>query len=86
MKNNKTNNVPIVEVEEIKVEETLGMVSNCESLRLREEPNTNSNILAILDAKTLLLIDSEGSTEDFYKVYTEQGLSGYCMKDYVSIQ
>ena len=33
----------------------------------------------------LVVVDLDESTEDFYKVICEDGVEGYCMKDYIEI-
>ena len=78
---------PAVESEqETKEESTVGVVANCDRLRLRSEPNTDeANIIRSLDVGTALVVDLNESTEGFYKVYTEDGAAGYCMKPFVNI-
>lgn len=78
---------PSVKTElETKEESTVGIVANCDRLRLRSEPNTDeTNIIRSLTVGTALVIDLKESTEGFYKVYTEDGVPGYCMKPFVVI-
>lgn len=78
---------PAVEAEPVvKDKTTVGVVVNCDYLRLRSEPNTDeANIIRSLEAGTALVIDLNESTEGFYKVYTENGTEGYCMKPFVAI-
>lgn len=86
---------PIVEepvqeeaIEEQVVEEpkpTLGYVVDCKKLRVRKLPNPNAQVLCELMVGANLVIDLEQSTIAFYKVYTETGLEGYCMKQYIAI-
>jgi uncharacterized protein YgiM (DUF1202 family) len=72
---------PIVEVET-----SIGVVSECDKLNLREEANKNSKVLAILNRNTELVVSVEESTEDFYKVITSSGVEGYCMKKFITIK
>ena len=76
-----------VSVDEI-VEETeslVGVVSGCAKLNVRKEPNITSEPVCIVSEKTVLLIDQDLSTDEWYKVYTEAGIEGFCMKKYVTV-
>lgn len=77
---------PVKEVakpEPVKVKR-LGVVVNCDLLNVRERPSRNAAILC------MLLCDSEVEIVDdvgaFYKVITEVGLEGFCMKDYINVR
>lgn len=72
-------------VESPKKERKIGMVANCEKLRLRSAPNTGDNVIAELNCGTVLSIDEENSTGGFYKVRTNTGVEGYCMKPFVDL-
>ena len=70
------------------VEETeslIGVVSGCAKLNIRKEPNITSEPVCIVPEKSVLLIDQDLSTEEWYKVYTEAGMEGFCMKKYVTV-
>lgn len=59
-------------------------IVKCERLNLRELPNTESNILCILERGTRLeLLDESNSV--FFKVVNSYGVEGYCMRDFVEI-
>lgn len=75
----------VEESEQEDVMTTVGVVSNCERLRLRKLPNPNSQIICELNVGTKLEIDLDKSTIAFYKVCTETGVEGYCMKQYVAV-
>lgn len=64
----------------------VGVVDCKNKLNLRVEPDANANIIKILDKGAEVLIYTEESTADFYKVCTESGLEGYCMKKFVVLQ
>lgn len=71
----------------VEVETVVGVVSGCEKLNLRAEANKDSKILTILDKNTELIVDIDASTtEDFYKVITNAGVEGYCMKKFITIK
>ena len=71
-----------------KKESKVGTVHNCTKVNLRRtpiyEPN-GSNIIAELVLGTAVVIDDEKSTDEFYKVTTEAGLKGYCMKQFIRL-
>ena len=70
--------------EEVKDDTVIGIVSNCEKLRIREKPN--GDVLTVVDAGSEIMIDEKESTEEFYKVTTETGIDGYAMRQFVTIK
>ncbi len=78
----------IDDIEEIgaPVEPKFGVVSNCVRLNVRTEPNINSEILCMVDAGVRLMIDPANSNEGWFNVFTNAGIEGYCMKEYVEIE
>ena len=76
-------------IEEAPKKETkVGIVSNCEKLNLRRSPLKDSdgaNIITELLPSTAVVIDDEKSTDEFYKVTTETGLEGYCMRQFIEL-
>lgn len=75
-----------VEETVVEVETVVGVVSGCEKLNLREEASKDSKVLSILNKGTELVVSTEESTEDFYKVITATGVEGYCMKKFITIK
>lgn len=82
-----------VESEPIKQEEApksvpatlIGLVSSCDKLNVRKTPTTKeNNILNTVVVGTMMFIDLEHSTEDFYKVRYDD-VEGYVMKDYITL-
>lgn len=63
----------------------MGHVCNCDRLNVRKGPSLTSDILCVVERSTELVINEEESTDEFYKVYTEPGIEGFCMKNYVNI-
>lgn len=61
---------------------TTGTVTT-DSLKLRQEASTSSNVLDLIDNGTI--VDVSGEENNFYKV-TYNGSTGYLSKDYVSVQ
>ena len=73
--------------EEVKeVIKPIGIVTGCARLYVRKEANAESKFLCIINQNTEVVIDTEKSTEDFYKVCTSAGVEGYCMKKFISIK
>lgn len=72
----------VVEVEVAKV----GVVANCKLLNVRRKPSLDADILIIINESDEVIVDDEESTDDFYKVLTESGRKGYCVKKYIEIR
>lgn len=62
-----------------------GRVYGCTKLNVRSMPNRDAKILAEVVEGSELMIDDGDSTAVFYKVCTERGIEGYCMKQYVKV-
>lgn len=67
---------PIVEAE--------GKV-NCKKLYIRSEADVESEALRILAGGTRVLVYPATSTDEFYHVCTENGLEGFCMKQFITL-
>ena len=77
------NDTPVVEE---KVTVYIGKIRDCDKLNVREEPTMDSKVLCKLDKLSEVQVDKSNSTKDFYKILTSKGVSGYCMKKYMSIK
>ena len=64
----------------------IGLVANCKRLNIREGPTVDAPVICEVACRTELMIEEADSTEDFYKVCTEAGIEGYCMKKFIAIQ
>lgn len=76
-------------VEETKVEEPktiTGVVVDCPRLRVRAAANKNAEVLCEINVDSKVLISEKESTNEFYKVCTEAGVEGYCMKQFIDIE
>ena len=71
----------------------IGTVVNCARLNVRKEADSNSTVLAVIDKGEKVSIDF--STPDlafneknamWCAVTTQSGVSGFCMKEYISIE
>ena len=76
--------VPSIE-NNVENNEVIGKISGFEKLYVRKEASKDSEPIGIITSETVLTIDEENSTEDFYKVTTNEGLEGYCVKKFVKI-
>ena len=72
-----------------KKESKVGIVANCEKLNLRRSPLKDSdgaNIITELLPGVAVVIDEDESASNFYKVITEDGLEGYCMRQFIEVK
>lgn len=60
-------------------------VANCLRLHIHAEPNLESEIVCKLRYLTEVMIDTEQSTDDFYKIYTAIGAEGFCEKELITM-
>lgn len=85
----ETNDIEeLDEVSEVSesIEETMIGIVNCKKLNIRREPAKRSdNIIQVVNFNTELMVDISKSTSDWYKVYSVEGVEGYCMKDFVTL-
>lgn len=59
-------------------------VVNCSKLNIRRGPSINTASLCIVESGSKL--DIEQFNEEWLKVLTEDGISGYCMKKFIDEQ
>ena len=72
---------PVVEPEIQK----FGQVSDCKKLNVRKLPSRDAEIVSELAEGIKVMIDEKTSTALFYKICTEHGIEGYCMKDFIKV-
>lgn len=79
------------EVEEVTFEEIaeeakekIGSV-NCAKLNVRVSPSTTALVVCVLENGSKVSI-TDDSDPDFYKVYTETGAYGFCMKQFITVE
>lgn len=64
-----------------------GVVSNCAKLNVRREAQKRTdNVLCVISAGDVLSIDEKRSTNAWFYVTTVDGVSGYCMKEFVTVE
>lgn len=79
---------PAPEVEtgdESNCEFTIGTVSGCVRLNVREEPDAYADIICVIPAKSEVQVCLDHEFEDWYHVCTAAGQEGYCMKQFITI-
>lgn len=74
-----------VEATQEPAELVAGTVTGCSRLNIREEPNKAATVICVANAFSELLVDPSESTDGWFKVYTEAGDEGFCMKEFVTI-
>lgn len=83
----------VEEVMEEEVEETVEPVTkpvpttgvvDCAKLNIRKSPAKYAEVVCVVDKDTILSIDNDKSTNDWYAVSTGK-VSGFCMKQFVTI-
>lgn len=62
-----------------------GVVSGCNALNIRKEPEPNAEVLCVEAIKSILVVDLDNSTDEWYSVCTKDGIEGFCMKQYVTL-
>ena len=86
---NQVENVDEPIVEEVKQEIVLvdGIVSNCELLNIRKESSKDAEVLCTVGVNTIVKVDLtvDKEAEEFYKIVTPNGVEGYCMKKFITI-
>lgn len=71
-------------VEDVPAESLIGVVSDCKQLNVREKADINSAVVSVVSEGTVLVVEPESSTEEWFKIYTETGVEGFCMKKFVT--
>lgn len=69
---------PVVEVTTLE-----GKVTGCKKLNVRKNPSTASEVICVVSENDTVLIDEVESTGEWYKICTEAGAYGFCMKKYI---
>lgn len=76
---------PVVEETAAEPVRTVGVVSGCEKLNVRNRPSTNATIITTVKKGDELVLDACPSDE-FYKVTLANGINGYCMKKFITVK
>lgn len=74
---------PVEEVIENK--NVIGVVSGCELLNVRSNPEFTADVLTIIPAESIVTIIDVDASLDFYEVLIGD-LKGFCMKKFIKIK
>ena len=64
----------------------IGTVVDCVRLRVRESASSNAEVICEIPKDSEVMVDENESTEEFYKVCTESGAEGFCMKKFIALK
>lgn len=62
-----------------------GVVYNCLALNVRIEPDVTGKVVAVISKDTKVTISNVASTDLYYNVTLNDGISGYCKKEYIKL-
>ena len=66
-----------------------GVVNGCDKLNIRKEPSMNAEIVDIINKGTIVNINKDLSTEEFYKINIHNDIKtidGYCLKKFIVLE
>lgn len=72
-------------VENVQNDEVVGVVTNCQRLNVRKEPDADSEVVTVISQLEEVVIDTNRSTEEWYAVCLVSGIEGFCMKKFIVI-
>lgn len=61
-------------------------IVNCSRLNIRKRPDIDSDPLCVVEKDCKLKVDSNYQNDDWIKVTTPDGVSGYCMLKFVDLK
>lgn len=79
----RTNNDVESEVPVEEPRNRTGHITGCELLNVRRDPSVSSPVIAVLNRSDLVMLHEKNDIPDFFKVTTTNGVSGYCMKNFI---
>ena len=62
-----------------------GKIIGCKKLNVRKLSSRDAEIISELVEGSEVMIDEKESTALFYKICTEHGIEGFCMKQFVKV-
>lgn len=62
-----------------------GTVTNCAKLNVREQMNAKATVLCVLTASSKVDVIADEVHGEWYHVFTDSGVEGFCMKKYITI-
>ena len=77
---------PVQKTTATEKETVIGKVVKCKRLNVRKNPSKESDPVCIVNEGAVLMVDRKATTpSEWYAVYTESGVKGFCMKEFVKI-
>ena len=61
-------------------------VIDCEKLNVRRHASLEADIIAVIDKEDIVVVNDNGSTEEWYMVITKDRTKGFCMKKYITVE
>ena len=79
---------PVVDPEPEVLKPVIGVVCDCQALNVRKQPTKMSAVLAVINSgdEVEIIEGAEENWGDFYKVCTQTGIEGFCMKQFIAIK
>lgn len=63
-----------------------GIVGGCNKLNVRTEASINSDVACVLNSDSRVYVYLDDSTDEFYKIKTQDDIYGYCKKDFIWLE
>lgn len=63
-----------------------GIVGGCNKLNVRTEASINSDVACVLNSDSRVYVYLDDSTDEFYKIKTQDDVHGYCKKDFIWLE
>lgn len=76
--------VEVEEIVETVPESMYGKVFGTDRLNVRANPSMDAEVVCRINKDDVVLIDENLSTDDWYSICTENGMEGFCMKEFIS--
>lgn len=77
---------PLMDTPVEKTKDTVGVVTGCLMLNIRKESSVNSTKLCEIPALSEVKVLVSDSTKDFYKVITDSEITGYAMRNFITLK
>ena len=74
------------EPEEVATVTATGTVTGCEKLNVRKAPSMNGEVVCVIAKDSVVVIDETDSTDEWFKVFAENGAEGFCMKKFINAE
>lgn len=62
----------------------IGKVTDCIKLNVRRGAVITADVREVIEEGAIVEINEKRSTDDWYRVRTESGTEGFCMKEYIT--